>query len=420
MKTELKELSTTKRELRIDIQWEEIEADYDLFLKKFRNKVQIPGFRKGKVPVGMVERQYGSQIEFDFINERFYDFYVKALQDVKLNPVSDPNVTDLHFHKGEHLHLLMEIEILPKLELPDYKKGFKVEQPVYTLDKKDIEDQIQELLKKHASLENKEGVAAAGDHLEAEIYESDEKGNPVGESKPETTTLVIGEPPITDDKAETLTGIQKEETRMLVFKAENEKDDDRYYSVKALNIQKLLLPELNDEFVQTVDPELETVAQLREKIKSDLENYFTKESEKILSGNIREYFVNELSDYELPESIIENYLNDLYEEEKKNLNISKEQFFNQRREMAVKTLKWMMAREHIINRETIEVKDEDVENKIKEILDSVDEKYRDVYMNYYNSDEFKSNLRHELLADMVFVHLKEFAKIKEKKISSKE
>lgn len=419
MKTDLKELSTTKRELRIEIPWEEIEADYHLFLKKFRNRVQIPGFRKGKVPVSMVERQYGSQIEFDFINERFNDFYVKALQEVKLNPVSDPDVKDLHFHKGEHLHLLMEIEILPKMDLPNYKKGYKIEQPVYTVDKKDIEDHLQELLKKHASLENKDGAAASGDHLEAEVSEADENGNPLVDSKSETTTLVIGEPPITDDKAETLAGIKKDETRLLIFKAEHEKDEDRYYTVKALNIQKMQLPDLNDEFVQTVDPELETVAQLKDKIKKDLETYFEKESEKVLYNNIREYFVSELADYELPESIIENYLNDLYEQEKKNLSISKEQFSDQRREMAVKTLKWMMAREHIINLEKIVVNDEDVENKIKEILDSVDEKYRDIYLNYYNSDEFKTNLRNELLADRVFVHLKEFAKIKEKKISPK-
>ena len=419
MKTDLKELSTTKRELRIEIPWEEIEADYSLFLKKFRNRVQIPGFRKGKVPVSIVERQYGSQIEFDFINERFNDFYVKALQDVKLNPVGDPDVKDLHFHKGEHLHLVMDIEILPKLNLPDYKKGFKIEQPVYTVDKKDIEEHVQELLKKHASLENKDGNAVSGDHLEAEISEADENGNTLGDSKAETTTLIIGEPPITDDKAQALAGIKKDETRVLVFKAENEKDEDRYYTVKALNIQKMQLPELNDEFVQTVDPELETVAQLKDKIKNDLESYFKKESEKILYNNIREYFVNELEDYELPESIIENYINDLYEEEKKNLSISKEQFFEQRRDMAVRTLKWMMAREHMINHEKIVVNDEDVENKIKEILDSVDEKYRDIYLNYYNSDEFKTNLRHELLADRVFAHLKEFAKIKEKKISPK-
>lgn len=419
MKTELKELSTTKRELRIEIPWKEIEADYSQFLKKFMNRIQIPGFRKGKVPVNMVERQYGSQIEFDFINERFNDFYVKALREVKLNPVGDPDVKDLHFHKGEHLHLLMEIEILPKLDLPDYKKGFKIEQPVYAVDKKDIEDHIQELLKKHASLENKDSAAESGDHLEVEVTEADEQGNPLGESKPETTTLVIGEPPITDDKVETLTGINKDETRILAFKAENEKDEDKYYSIRALNIQKMQMPELNDEFVQTVDPELETVSQLKDKIKNDLELFYSKESEKELYNNIREYFVNELSAYVIPESIIENYLTDLFEQEKKNLSISKELFFEQRREMAVKTLKWMMAREVIINNEKIVVLDEDVEHKIKEILDSIDEKYRDIYLKYYNSDEFKSNLRHDLLADRVFTHLKEFAKIKEKKVSPK-
>ncbi|BFN37725.1 trigger factor [Fidelibacter multiformis] len=419
MKTDVKELSPSKRELVIEVPWEELETLYTAFLKKFRSQIQMPGFRKGKVPMGMVERQYGSHAELEFVKDHFNMFYYKGLQETKLNPIGEPDVEHIHFHKGEPLHLHLNLEILPELKLPAYKDGFKVEKPVYTIKKEDVEKQIEELRKKNAELMEKEGPADMGDYLEAEVVETDAEGNPVDGSEPETTTLVLGENPITEDRAKSLKGIQKEETRPLVFKAEHEKDEDRYFSVKALKIQKLNLPEINKEFVQTVDSELETVTQLKDKIKHELQNYLDQESEKQLDNNIREYFLGELKEFEIPETIIQGYLDDLYKDQKEQAGISEEQFREQYHTMAHNTLKWMMVREEIIKQENLQVSEEDIQKKVDELIQKVDEKLRDAYRTYYESDNFKKTLSQELMSDKVMDYLKSFAKVKENKIARK-
>lgn len=419
MKTDVKELSASQRELVIHIPWEELEELYNAFLKKFRSRIQMPGFRKGKVPLGMVERHYGNHVELDFVKEHFNMFYYKALQEGGLNPVSDPEVKDLGFHKGEPMHLHLEIEILPELKMPDYKNGFKIEKPVFSVNKDDVENQISELRKKHASMTEKDGPAGKGDYLEAEVVDTDADGNPLPESTPDTTTLVLGEDPITEEKADALTGIRPGETRQIAFKAEHEKDEDRYFNIKALKIQKLEQPELDKEFVQTVDPRLDTVSQLREKLSEELKKYLDQESEKQLDNNIREYFLNEIREFEIPPSIVDNYLRDLYEQQKEQVKLTEEQFKKEYRELAHNSLKWMMIRQDIIKQEGLSVSDEEVQEKIDELLDKVDEKLRDTYRSYYESEKFKENISSEILTDKLMDHLKSYAKIREKKVSRK-
>lgn len=419
MKTDVKEISASKQEMVIEVPWSELESLYSAFLKKFRSHIQMPGFRKGKVPMGIVERQYGNHAELEFVKDHFNMFYYKGLREAKLNPIGEPEVEHIHFHKGEPLHLHLNLEILPELKLPAYKEGFKVEKPVYPVKKEDIENQIEELRKKNAALTEKESPAEMGDYLEAEVVDTDPEGNPVPGSQPETTTLVLGENPITDERAEALMGIGKDETRQLVFKAEHEKDEDRYFNVKALKIQTLELPELDKEFVQTVDSELETVSQLKDKIKKELETYLESESEKQLENNIREYFPDKIKDYEIPETIIQGYLDDLYKEQKEKSGLTEEKFREQYHEMAHNTLKWMMIREEIIKQENIEVTDEDIRNKVENLLEKVDEKLRDAYQSYYDSDNFKKTVSQELMTAKVMDHLKSFATIKENKITRK-
>ncbi|MDD3806450.1 MAG: trigger factor [Candidatus Marinimicrobia bacterium] len=419
MKTDVKEISQTKHALVIEVPWEEIEPLYNAFLKKFKSRIQMPGFRKGKVPMGIIERQYGSYAEVEFVEENFNLFYYKGLQEGKLNPVGDPEVENIHFHKGEPLHLHLNVEILPELILPDYKKGFIVEKPVYTIKKEDVENQMNELRKQNAELVEKDGPADMGDYLEVEVVELDVNGNPLPDAKPEVATLVIGENPLTDDRGKALIGIKKGENRQIIFKAENENDEDHSFDIKVLKIQTLNMPELNKEFVQTIEPDLETVDQLKDKIKEEIQSYLDNESKKQLENNIREYFLEALKTYEIPETVVQRYLDELYKDQKEREHVSEEEFRKQYYDIAFNTLKWMMIREEIIRQENLEVSQEDIQKRVEKLLENVDEKLREAYRSYYESEEFKRTLYHEMMSEKVLDHLKTFAKIKEKKVTPK-
>jgi trigger factor len=87
VKVNVKKVSATEREMEFELAWKDIEKDYAKFTKKFAKDIALPGFRKGMVPMGILEKKFGPQMDYDFINDSFSDYYVKALDQEELNPV---------------------------------------------------------------------------------------------------------------------------------------------------------------------------------------------------------------------------------------------------------------------------------------------------------------------------------------------
>ncbi|MDZ7796594.1 MAG: trigger factor family protein [Candidatus Marinimicrobia bacterium] len=112
MKVNVKEVSPTEREMQFEQAWEDIQKDYRAFEKKFAKDIQLPGFRKGMVPLGIIEKKFGPRLNYDFINERFADYYSQALKEEELTPVSQPELLDLDFKKGDPLKLKLKFEVM--------------------------------------------------------------------------------------------------------------------------------------------------------------------------------------------------------------------------------------------------------------------------------------------------------------------
>ena len=87
-KIDLKEISSNEREMEFELAWEDIEKDHSKFVKKFAKDIMLPGFRKGMVPMSILEKKFGPQIDYDFINDKFSDYYGSALDEKDINPVS--------------------------------------------------------------------------------------------------------------------------------------------------------------------------------------------------------------------------------------------------------------------------------------------------------------------------------------------
>jgi len=100
MKIDLKEISSNEREMEFELSWEDIEKDYSKFAKKFAKDITLPGFRKGMVPMSILEKKFGPQIDYDFINDKFSNYYGSVLDEKNLNPVSQPELIDLDFKKA--------------------------------------------------------------------------------------------------------------------------------------------------------------------------------------------------------------------------------------------------------------------------------------------------------------------------------
>lgn len=419
METKINEKSKTEIEIDIKIPWSEIGKDYESFLSKYSKKIKLPGFRKGKAPLGIIEKKYGQTIEWDFIKENFWTYYSKAIEEKKIKPINQPQLTDVNFKKGEHLSVSFLLQILPEWDLPNYKDSFKVEKPYYKITKKDVEHSIEELRKKHAKTKEIKTPAQMGNHLTAQVQKLDKNGNSI--DKPEETVIPIGEQIFTGKIADDLTGIKVDETRTITLEDPAKKENKVKFKVTPSKIEEHILPELTDEFAKKVDPKLNDLKELNNLVNSELEKSWEKEVEKAVTENIADYFIEQLSDLELPSDMVENYLEKLFEDEKKqNPKIKDEdldEFKKTMKDQAIKIIKWVLVKNRIIENEKIEITEENVKSEVDKILLNIkDEKQKEMYKQYYNSKEFKENLKSQLLEEKLMDHIKEFVKYKKKKI----
>ncbi|MBW6457975.1 MAG: hypothetical protein K0B52_02315, partial [FCB group bacterium] len=218
MKIEVKEISAYEREMKFELAWEEIEKDHQQFTKKFAKDVELPGFRKGMVPVPIVEKKFGPRIDYDFINEKFSDYYGKALDEKELNPVSQPELIDLDFKKNSPLSLTVKFEIMPEWEMPHYQKGFQIEEYKYLIEDEDINESLLRLRENAAEVVPVEDGAKSGHHIVANAQEIDKEGKSLTEVQ--ESRIVLGKAPFDGETEKALLGVKPGETRTITIKAE--------------------------------------------------------------------------------------------------------------------------------------------------------------------------------------------------------
>ena len=420
METKINKKSKTEIELDIKIPWSEVGKDYEKYFSKYCKNVSMPGFRKGKVPQNFVEKKYGPAIEWEFIKENFWTYFTKAMEETKIKPINQPQITDVNFKKGENISVSFQVQILPEWDLPDYKKSFTVEKPFYKITKKDTDFSLEELRKKHAKVEEIKTPAKMGDHITAEIQKLDKNGKNV--DKPYETVIPIGEQVFTGKVANDLVGIKIDETRTITLENPADKKNKLKFTVTPKKIDEHILPELNDEFAKKIDPKLNNVKELNDLINSELKNSWEKEVEKAVEKNISDYFIEQLSDFELPSDMVNDYLEKLFEDEKtRNPKLNDNDFDEFKKSMkneAIKIIKWVLVKNRIIENEKIEITEEDISSEIDKILsETQDKKLKEMYKKYYHSKEFKENLKNRLIENKLMDHLKEFVKYKTKTIN---
>ncbi|MCF7832814.1 MAG: trigger factor [Candidatus Marinimicrobia bacterium] len=421
MKINLKELSSTEREMEFELTWEDVEKDYSKFVKKFVKDITLPGFRKGMVPMNIVEKKFGAQIDYDFINDKFADYYGTALDEKELNPVSQAELLDLDFKKGTPLKLKVKFEVMPDWKMPKYKDGFPLEDLTYVIEAEDIDESIYNLRENAAEVRVVDEGAKSGYHLIADVQELGHEGEVLNESK--DSRIVLGKDPFDGDTEKELLGVKAGETRTISLHAGDDHDHDHEFKLSIKNVEEHILPEVDDEFAQTVDPDTENLKTLKEKIKVELENYWKRQADSRMEEQIADYFIEKLKDVVLPKTVVEEQAKNIYEDIKKRYPSEKEMdekaILENYSDSAEKSLKWQLVKNKIVKDNEIKVEDEDVNARLTEMLKDVNEELRDSYKKYYQSPQVKDQLHDDIMNIKIIDHIKSFAKMKTKKITRK-
>ena len=419
MDIKLKEINSYEKEIMINLNWNEIEKDFEKAIRKFSKRIKLPGFRPGKIPRKVLMNQFQSAIEADFIESSLNNYYLQALKEKEMVPVNMGSVSDVDFDHGGHFKFKVTFEVEPQIKLPRMKKNLlKVEKTIYVCDDEDINLAIEEVRNGHAQVKTIEDGAQSGDFVVCDLQEIDTSGVPIIGKKLETRYVKVGQPPFDNENEKKLLGIKpKDSVKVMVPIDENNNLGN--YELLVKNIERQILPELNDDFVKLVDPKSKDMLEYRDKVKENLDKAYDSRSDEALNQSLSDAMIEKINP-EFPPSMAESYLGHIIEDiSKNNKEMDKEKAKEIYKPMAERNLKWYLIRNAIIESQSFEISKDDISHEIEDRKEVNPDHAKDID-NYFKKPSNRSRLSDDLMEKKILAYLKEFAKIKEVKVATKD
>jgi len=419
MDIKLKEINSYEKEIMVNLLWDEIDHDFEKAIRKFSKRIKLPGFRPGKIPRKVLMNQFQSAIEADFIESSLNNYYLQALKEKEIVPVNMGSVSDVDFDHGGHFKFKVTFEVEPQIKLPRMKRNLlKVEKTIYVCDDEDINLAIEEVRNGHAQVKTIEDGAQSGDFVVCDLQEIDTSGVPIIGKKLETRYVKVGQPPFDNENEKKLLGVKpKDSVKVMVPIDENNNLGNFELLVK--NVERQILPELNDDFVKLVDPKSKDMLEYRDKVKENLDKAYDSRSEEALNQSLSDAMIDKINP-EFPPSMAESYLGHIIEDiSKNNKEMDKEKAKEIYKPMAERNLKWYLIRNAIIESQFFEISKDDISQEIEDRKEINQDHAKDID-NYFKKPSNRSRLSDDLMEKKILAYLKEFAKIKEVKVATKD
>ena len=421
MKIDLNIVNEFTRELNIELQWDELKSDFDKSIKKFSKKIKMPGFRPGKTPKARLLQQFQQNIEADFMEDNFQKYYLSAINQEKLLPVNKAEITDVDFKMDGQFSFKAKFEVEPKIVLPELKKNtLKVQKTQYIHDKKDIDDAIHQLRKTNASMKVIEEGAEEGDYLVCDLQKLDESGVPIIGKKFQKQYLRVGNGSFTDNQKDKLIGLKKGEKTRLKLPI-NKEGSEADYELTIQNIERELLPELDEKFIKSINPDLKSVEDLTSDVENKIKENFEERSKTAFERDLSDALIKLVNPSFSP-SMVSNYMDNLVEDVKKQNNgepLDEDKVREHYKAVAERNIKWYSIRKKIIEDQKINISKENIDSEINRLVE-VSPKSENEIRTFYKKPSSRKRLEDDLTELKIMDYLKKFSKVKEVKVATKE
>ena len=423
MEINVKEINTYSREMSVQVSWAELEEGFNKHAKKFSKKVNLPGFRPGKVPMKVLMKQFKPAMEADFVEDALNLYYLQALKEKDLLPVNKAEVEKVDFQHEGDMSFTAKFEVEPKIILPKLRKrAFKVQKTNYIHDQEDIDNVIRDLRRNHATMETVETGAEEGNFILADLQKLDPSGVAIIGKKLEKQYLKVGGGVIKDENLDKLKGA-KPEDKIRMHLTENEQGEKSEYEVSVINVEKEVLPEINEEFIKKVDPEATTEAELRANVETRIKDNYEHRSQEAFERQLSDALIEKVNP-EFAPSMVESYLEHMVEDIKQSGQAGAEEVDEAKvretyQSVAERNMKWFLVRKAVINENGLEVTKEDVQAEIQKLLDRSPDHKKEIE-KYYKKPSNRTRIEDDLMERKILDYLRQFAKIKEVDVKTKD
>lgn len=438
---EIKRLEHSAVSLSLTVSADEVRTQYDELIANYAKNIQIPGFRKGKVPRSVLENKFGDSLKAEASGRIMEKAVHEAFEaeDIPLTerplPYSTPEVQEEpELDLGKDLKFTVKYDVFPTVKVPEWK-GVEVEVPAVEVSADDIKRELEQIRERNAIVLDKDDskAAAKDDVLTVNYSELDENGNSIPGTEREDFVFTAGSGANIYKFDDDVIGMKKGESKDFEKKYPADFEDpelagkDKKLRVTLTGIKEKKLPDLDDDLAQDVNEKFKTLDDLKADIKSGLEKNLENKIRDIKVNGILEK-VLEKTDIDLPESMVRIEQESRWRNLARRFNADSDQLMkilassgktyedlmNDWRPEIEKSLKSRLIVEEIVKELKIEASDEDIEKEIETMAAGMNMDIAEV-KKHYEQENMKEYLREDIKERKVFDSMIAEAKLKKGK-----
>jgi trigger factor len=410
------------RILTIEFPRSELDSERSKALRDLQKRMVRPGFRKGKVPRALVEKEFGDSLQRDALDKLIPQVCSQAIEQENLDIISTPKVKSLDLDHPDTVRLEVELDVRPEIHLAELEslraERWKPEPADADVDKalEAVRDQRAEYLKV-------EREAQDGDIVSVSYVPLDDSGNEQSDQRVENYPFQLGEGQVVAEFESAVRGLAAGGTaRVEVRYPENHDNPELAGRLVAMiltvnEVKEKRLPELDDELARDLD--LENLEELRGRVREDLERRLAQESDRDLEERLVDALIV-ANPVEPPQSMVDAYLSAVmrdYEERHRQMQMEvdvekRQEMETQARPAAERAVKRMLLLDELRKKYDLEATEEDVDKWIQERVEAGGDEGSKI-RKYFADPERRRRLRGELTDARVFEHVKSKAVISE-------
>jgi len=414
MEVRVEEVGSLTRRLEVVLPSEmvtrELEAAYD----KLKGEINLKGFRKGKVPRKVLEKNYGPKVEYDVADRLIQETYFDALEEVKLDAVVHPEVREHRFQDDGTFFYQAEVDVRPVFELVEYK-GVEVEMPELVVTDQDIEAELEKLRREMAPLRSVTDREIANGDIAVIDFEAYDQGVLMKHVGGKDYSVDVGSGQVGPEFEEKLVGLKagQEATVSIDFPAgfsnpilAGKKIEFR---IVVKEVKERVMAELDDEFAKDVGEGFASLADLR----SHLREQRLKAMEERQRGDLVDRVMAEIlkrHEFEVPPRLVAHEISAMIKELEDNLEnrglsleaagITRESMIEKYQDGAAKRIRGDFILKKIAELEEIKVSDEDISKGFQRIADQYNMPVAEVQKYFHSRNELLPFM-HELLTEKI-------------------
>jgi trigger factor len=418
-------VSELTRKVTITLPAKDVRKELDKSYKKLKKDVKLKGFRRGKIPLAVLEKNFGEQVRAEVGEKLVQETYFDAIEEKGIDPVVHPEIADTKFaDDGSFVYVAM-VDVKPEFELTDYK-GLEVEKPATDVTEAEIDQEIENLRRSHAALRSADddhGIEM--DDIVIVDFQGFHNGKAMKEVHNEDYSVDVGTKRLGEEFEEKLLGMKKGETTLYEIDFPPEYPNPILagktveFKVDVKDIKVRVKPELDDEFAKDIDEAHEGIDDLRKAIAAELK----ERKEVALEGDLDDRIMHkliELNSFEVPERLVAYEIQEMIKQTEENLKrsgltlesagIKMEDLVNQNREVAEKRVRGDFLLKKVAEVEEIKLNDEDIERGYQRIAGEYNMTVPEV-KGYFKRREEILPFLNELLNEKILQFLRDEAKL---------